>query len=197
MVSFCNLFTAFFKQNSLFPTAVQIHFVPDRNHWVTSSYSVSHVKLYDSLFNDNLTPSLEAQLVQLYRPAIEGGVLLVTAESVQQQTGANDCRVFCIMFAFYAARALDVSHLQVNQQDMREHLSQCFELQELTPFPPTKRSVYMSQVKHFEIRVYCACMLPASYDTEMIMCDQCAEWYHCKCVSISSPPDSWLCTKCL
>ena len=176
---------------------MQIQFVPERNHWFTSSYSPGHVKLYNSHFNNNLTPSLGVKLVQLYRPVIEGGVLLVTAKSVQQQTGANNCGLFSIIFAYHAARALDVSHLQVEQQDMREHLHQCFELQDLTPFPPAKKSVHVSQVKHFAINVYCVCMLPASYDTEMIMCDHCANWYHYKCVGISSPPDSWICTKCL
>ena len=96
----------------------------------------------------------------------------MTAESFQQQTGANNCGHFCIIFAYHAARALDVSHLQVEQQDMREHLHQCFELQNVTSFPPAKKSVQMSQVKHFEINVYYMCMLQASYNTEMIMCDQ-------------------------
>ena len=63
-----------------------MYFVPEQNHWVTSSYSDGHVKFYDSHFNNNLTPSLEVQLVQLYHPAIEGGVLLVTAKSVQLAT---------------------------------------------------------------------------------------------------------------
>ena len=121
--------------------------------WGLEGLQSTLLKLYDSHFNNNVTPSLEVQLVQLYHPAIEGGVLLVTAESVQQQTGANDCGLFNIIFAYHAARALDVSRLQVEQQDMREHLHQCFELQNLTSFTPAKKSVQMSQVKHFAINV--------------------------------------------
>ncbi len=71
---------------------------------------------------------------------------------------------------------MDVTQLQVDQQAMREHLRQCFVVQNLTPFPPAKKSVQMSQLKHFAVSVYCSCMLPASYDTEMIMSDQCEKW---------------------
>ncbi len=68
-------------------------------HWVASSYIDGRVKLYDSLFNGKLTPSIETQLVQLYRPAIRRGALMVTAESVQQLSGAIDCGGFSIAFA--------------------------------------------------------------------------------------------------
>ncbi len=101
---------------------MQAHYIPERKHWVTSSYRAGRVNLYDSCFNGRLTPSLEVQLVQLYRPAIQSSTLLVTAESVQQQNGANDCGLFSIAFAYQVARSMDVTQLQIDQQDMREHL---------------------------------------------------------------------------
>ncbi len=64
-----------------FSTAVQIHYVPERKHWVTSSYRAGRVMLYDSCFNGKLSPSLEMQLVQLYCPALDNGTLMVTANS--------------------------------------------------------------------------------------------------------------------
>ncbi len=46
----------------------------------------------------------EAQkLVQLYRPAIKDGTLMVTAEPVQQQSGAVDCGGFSTAFALCSA----------------------------------------------------------------------------------------------
>ncbi len=42
---------------------------------------------------------------------------------------------------------MDVAQLQVDQQAMREHLRQCFVVENLTPFPPAKKSVQMSQLK--------------------------------------------------
>ena len=59
---------------------MQIHFVKERQHWVASSYQNGQVKLYDSLFNGKIAPSLEVQLAQLYRPNITNSHILVTAE---------------------------------------------------------------------------------------------------------------------
>ncbi len=60
------------------------------------------------------------------------GVLSVTAESVQQQSGGTDCGAFSIAFAYYAGQGKDVSKLEVKQEDLREHIRHCFEQQELT-----------------------------------------------------------------
>ena len=68
-------------------TAVQILFVPERKHWVTTAYHNGEVLLYDSLFPGYLTPSTEEQLVRIYRPAVKDSCLLVTAIPVQQQRG--------------------------------------------------------------------------------------------------------------
>ncbi len=109
-------------------------------HTVCKYYALLiNAQVADSRSNSRLTPSLEVQLVQLYRPAIQDDVLLVTAESVQQQTGANDCGLFSIAFAYNAGRSMDVAQLQVDQQAMREHLRQCFEEENLTPFPLPRR----------------------------------------------------------
>ncbi len=140
---------------SLLILAVQIHYVKEWLHWVATSYRDGQVKLYDSLFNGKLSPSLEVQLIQLYRPAIRDGGLLVTAESVQQQSGGTDCGAFGIAFAYYAAQGKDVSKLEMKQEDLREHIRLCFERQELPHFPlPTqtsrshRRSISQSRMTH-------------------------------------------------
>lgn len=73
---------------------MQVHYVPGRNHWVTSSYFDGMVKLYDRLFNGKLTPNIELQLVQLYHPVIRDCALVVTAEPVQLQVGGEESGVF-------------------------------------------------------------------------------------------------------
>ncbi len=151
--------------------------------------------LYDSCFNGKLSPNLEMQLVQLYRPALDDGTLMVTAKSVQQQDGAQDCGLFSIAHAYHFCSE-DPAQLTVDQQAMRPHLRQNFEAQKLTPFPPANKRGRMSQLKHFAIATYCTCALPASYDTDMIMCDECEQWYHFKCVGVSAEPEYWLCTDC-
>ena len=76
-------------------TAVQILFVPEHNHWVTSSYHGKEVRLYVSCFNGRLTPSLEEKLVRIYRLLVDKKQLMVTAVPVQQQTGKIDLTICC------------------------------------------------------------------------------------------------------
>ena len=33
--------------------------------------------------------------------------------------------------------------------------------------------------------LYCVCQQPYDADSAMISCDNCEEWYHCSCISIS------------
>ena len=63
---------------------------------MASSYQEGQVKIYDSLFNRKLAPSLEVQLAQLYGPATTDSSILVTAEAVQQQQGETDCGLFSL-----------------------------------------------------------------------------------------------------
>ena len=45
--------------------------------------------------------------------------------------------------------------------------------------------------------IYCMCRLPDVYDTEIIQCDECAGWYHFKCVSVSDRDfNYWKCLQC-
>ncbi len=44
--------------------AVQILFVPERKHWIATSYRDGEVLLYNDLFSGSLTASTEEQLVQ-------------------------------------------------------------------------------------------------------------------------------------
>lgn len=95
--------------------AIQILFVPERNHWVATSYLQGEVQIYDSKLNGRLSAHLQEQLVQIYRPAIQNDGLIVTAVPVQQQTGSIDCGLFAIAFAYHAAlgdnmRALSYSY---------------------------------------------------------------------------------------
>ena len=102
-----------------------------------------------------MPPSLEIQLAQLYQPGVKDSTLLVTAEPVQQQRGKTDCGLFSIAFAYSAANGEDVSRLQLDQDQLRAHLTLCFEQQELTVFPPSQSAVQKSRKRHFAIHVYC------------------------------------------
>ena len=59
-----------------------------------SSYTGGEVSVCDSLSDGSLSDSLSVQLVELYRPAIQNGMLMVTLLPVQQQEGTQDRRLF-------------------------------------------------------------------------------------------------------
>ena len=70
---------------------------------VPTHYHNGEVMLFDSLWNDKLSPSLEEQLVRIYQLAIKDGGLLVTVVPGQQQEGCTDYRLFSVAFAYHTA----------------------------------------------------------------------------------------------
>ncbi|KAL5515133.1 hypothetical protein EMCRGX_G000258 [Ephydatia muelleri] len=86
-----------------FQEVVQVLFVPERDHWVTTSYHEGEVRLYDSKFNHVLSDSLKEQINIIYKEATQSNVLTVRAMPVQQQTGGVDCGLIAIAFAYHAA----------------------------------------------------------------------------------------------
>ena len=58
----------------------------------------AELKLYNSMFTGELTPSLEEQLVRIYSPLAGDESLVITAVSVQQQSRDRlwfVCNCFC------------------------------------------------------------------------------------------------------
>ena len=181
------------------PTGVQILFERERNHWVTTSLHDGEVRLYDSCFHGHkLSASIEEQLVRIYKTSVRDRVLPVTVMPVQQQTGSVDCGVFSIAFAYHAALGENVGRTTFAQEEMRHHLVQCFQAKKLMPFPGESKKVHRCRKKHLFIPVYCICGLPESYDSDMISCDRCGQWFHFGCMHIQTPPpETWFCSDCI
>ena len=155
------------------------------------------MQLYDSLAGTSLTSSLEVQMSQIYQVAIRNGVLTVKQMPVQQQGNHIDCGVYSIAYAYHAALGDELTTLHFDPAKIRKHLIDCFTVEKFSPFPTKKGQPPRRCTKrNIHICVYCICLLPESYDKEMIQCDMCQEWYHFKCVSIQTPPDNWACPKC-
>ena len=82
---------------------------------------------------------------------------------------------------------------------MRKHLINCFEREELSPFPVVEQQAktnlkrVICRKKHLFVHTYCVCSLPESYDSEMVQCELCE---HFKCMNIVSVPEYWTCTNC-
>ena len=127
---------------------------------------------------------------------------------VQSQNGADDCGVFAIAFATSLCIGVDPHLLSLNQDEMREHLINCFEEGEMLPFPPaaTPRRFGRRRVKKVEkVRVYCNCRLPWDrHDTSLgslAQCHRCKEWYHKDCARIPQNVfmdrfSVWCCSGC-
>lgn len=134
--------------------AIQIHHVPDRHHWVTSSSIGQQVAVYDSKFSGGpLSTSLTRQLAMIYRAvAVDDdgddnddddddvlcGHFNLSVEIpyyTQQQKGGTDCGVFAIAFAVLFALGDDVSTVQFDQPRMRQHLVKCFQQEKMIRFP--------------------------------------------------------------
>ena len=88
--------------------AVQIFFVEERQHWITTAMINGEVYLFDCLFNGTLTPSAKLQIAQLYKPLISSNGLLVSVVPIQQQEDTNNCGLFSIAAAYHAAVSSDI-----------------------------------------------------------------------------------------
>ena len=80
-----------------------------------SSYTGGEVSVCDSLSDGSLSDSLSVQLVELYRPAIQNGMLMVTLLPVQQQEGTQDCGLFCIANAYSVAMGKNPATLTITK----------------------------------------------------------------------------------
>ena len=92
----------------------------------------------------------------------------------------------------------------LEQSLMRQHLLECLPNEALTEFPQStclSAKPRRSKVSHIVINLFCTCRIPESFDSKIIECDRCAEWFHFKCVGIKNntilanwiapcPPDS-------
>ena len=116
------------------------------------------MRLYDSASSGSLTASLQKQMAEIYRLVVKDGMIAVTVVPVQQQVGDTDCGVYSIAAAYNDALGKNLSAVTYDADKMRAHLEQCFEKEELTPFPRAYKPVPRCREKHLFIKVYCVAM---------------------------------------
>ena len=179
-------------------SAIQI-FYNGHAHWVATFFDGNELFLFDSLTHDVLPSSLEEQIAAVYANCCsKDGLLMITSVGVQQQKGMMDCGLFAITFAYHSAQGDNVSRLEFDQPRMRQHLLDCFQSEELKPFPMTTAKPQKRRSKHIFIHLHCTiCLMPDSYDVKMIECDVCAKWFHFKCVGLKRKRlKRWVCSRC-
>lgn len=102
---------------------------------------------------------------------------------------------------YIVANGDNICLMEFKQEEMRQHLADCFTNKQLSPFPHTKSRAALMQrpwpgMLH-KIDIYCDCDLPEVYDN-MIQCDGCDNWFHLRCVGVKSPTltEKWYCNQC-
>lgn len=115
--------------------SVQIHFDQDRHHWVTSTSTRQRVEVADSLISNNISQSLQNQLLQKYAPFVTNGTLRVFILPVDQQVNGQDCGLHAIANAVEFLEDDGNPTARYDLTSMRQHLVSCLEIGQLTPFP--------------------------------------------------------------
>lgn len=142
------------------------------------------------------------QIARLYANYTSHSELNLRRVSVQQQNGYHDCGLFSIANATEICMGHKPEEACFDQSKMRKHLFSCLSKEQMQPFPrisSVQESVPRPKSGILNVRLYCICKLPAEYDSNMIECDICQQWFHCSCVKISNsqqPPKHWECPEC-
>ena len=178
-----------------------IFYIGSTNHWICISTVGSRgmIHVMDSLGTSlPLNRKTVLQICKAYSVAPSSS-LKVKKLSVQQQQGAVDCGVYCMVYATETCLGNDVTSVAFDQKRARKHLFQCFQDGKMSAFPRSSRTVQRTVSKIQSFKLYCVCRMPADYDTEMVQCSGCCKrWYHFSCVGVKYPvPEMWKCSKCL
>ena len=194
------------KMKQVSAPCAQVHHTGN-DHWLVSFQDESPCDIYvaDSMNNDSseLSTCVDMQFLQMYgRKKLNVSIL-----KVQQQSNNVDCGIFAIAFCteFCYTGRKGVLQAEFDRLKMRDHLLNCLENMELTPFPKLKRKLRLKkqaeQIFNYSISADCAamCDYPNSFN-DMVQCDtkDCQKWYHYTCAGLNSPTDSllWVCKEC-
>ena len=194
------------KMKQVSAPCAQVHHTGN-DHWLVSFQDESPCDIYvaDSMNNGSseLSTCVDMQFLQMYgRKKLNVSIL-----KVQQQSNNVDCGIFAIAFCteFCYTGRKGVLQAEFDRLKMRDHLLNCLENMELTPFPKLKRKLRLKkqaeQIFNYSISADCAamCDYPNSFN-DMVQCDtkDCQKWYHYTCAGLNSPTDSllWVCKEC-
>ena len=102
------------------------------NHWIVSS-SIGCIKdsvnIYDSL-NTSLDETTKVTVSSLF-----GFCVNMHMQPLQRQVGGTDCGLFAIAVITAIAHGKNPTQLKFKQEEMRDHLLNCFKKEHVTLFP--------------------------------------------------------------
>ena len=110
--------------------------------------------------------------------------------------------MFSVTFAYDAALGENVgrttfAHARRDAPPSRAVL----DARKLMPFPGESKKVHRYRKNFFFfVPLYCACGLPESHESEMVLCDRCGQWFHFRCMHIqisNTTSETWICSDCI
>ena len=172
----------------------QILFIEEKEHWIfVYRKDGNNVNICDSLRNNGKQDYPENIVRAICRIACcMDSALKVNCLPVQQQSNSINCGVFAVAFIVDVCFGLPPNESCYGVIEMRNHLSTCLLLRELSPFPKISRRVPRCKLFQRYIDTSCVCRQKIfmsdsrdSVDYVMAICCIYYEWFHKKCMSIS------------
>ena len=142
------------------------------------------------------------EIAKIYSIPSDHSVLKLKTLPVQQQDGYLDCSLFAVAYSIEVCckNISGFGGMTFDQKRMRAHLRDCLLQKEMFPFPKTNSESGLPHPKEKmrSVKVYCICKMPADFDSLMIECEKCQQWFHCSCINIDQDdiPKDWECPSC-
>ena len=164
-------------------------------HWLTISTlncPEGTVNVFDSMYND-LDQECKSQVLSILK--YKGKTVKFHMIPVQRQVGGTECGLFAIAFAVALCLGLNPAKLIFEQSKMRTHLISCILEQTFTNFPfSTNTNMKKKKQTSSKENIFCVCR--GLYDSEMIQCTQCLEWFHLRCLDRQITHYLFKCSQC-
>ena len=177
------------------------------NHWICIhvNRNKSLVEVYDSKYTTIPMAAVDLilQLIQSDQDTVT-----INCKKMQEQSGNDACGTFAIAVATSLCYEDDPTSKVWKQDLMWQHILECFEIGQMTPFP-----LDIQMVKDYEelendskinststYQIHCKCRQRYKPRDFMKSCTKCSKWYHAKCAGI--PASSflkqklWTCSYC-
>lgn len=169
---------------------MQILHCPD--HWVLVAHGMLGcriVTVYDTLqFNPRIRQQALAWMSSLTRTD-EPSMTYQVAPCMRQAISSNDCGFLAIAFAVSLAFDLDPCSYIFHSKDLRLHLKECFERDQLTPFPGEMRKTLKRSITMMSESVIWTCRRTdfqdrkkTDSDWDVATCYVCRKKFHRMCV---------------
>ena len=159
------------------------------------------VKVFDSLSSGGPTTELKNEIARMLKT--QSDFINLEYMDVAQQENGSDCGVYTIANALEICRGHDPSTCNWEGAQMKKHLLQCLDKDNLVRFP-RRASPHPGRVlKTSKVpTLHCQCRQPYKRSQLMAQCTSCGYWFHQKCLNIPNAifkkkaKNSWRCEQC-